>query len=315
MMRFPFTEHTFQTVNDFWFDTPRNPPLIMLKDELSANPYLFTGQINLHRDFLALSVVQRGQGTHIVNGESYALARGDVYLMGLGSMHQYLNCGNVEIDALYFLPTIFTEEVFRVFQRQPTLSPFLSGEGIPDGSGKPIGGRWKHLTPVPFAEMNAELSLLKREWASGTELGKIATTATLVRLIVQLARQEDAFVPQGTARSAVNIDAKEAVNRAVHLIEAGFTEPLQIERIAAAVAMSPDWLTRVFHAVIGQTPRDYLRHLRLERAKALLMTTRHSITDVAQMSGFGNSAYFARVFRQQTGMTPGNFQRRHRRQE
>ena len=137
-MTYPFTEHTFESANSYWFDAPRQPPLILLKDAPAANPYLFQGQINLHRDFLALYFTQRGRGLHLVNGEPNTLARGDVYLLGVGSAHQYLNCADVEVDALYFPLTIFDAETLRILRRQPTLSAFLGqGEqrGIKSRSG------------------------------------------------------------------------------------------------------------------------------------------------------------------------------------
>ena len=300
-MTYPFTEHTFESVNAYWFDAPRQPPLVLLKDAPAANPYLFRGQINRHRDFLALYFTQRGRGLHLVNGEPNTLARGDVYLLGMGSAHQYLNCADVEVDALYFPLTIFDAETLRILRQQPTLTAFLG-----EGDKKPFGKRWKHLSPVQFEEINAELAVLKREWSSGTELSRIATLATFLRLLVTLARQEDAFARSDAATLAA-AGSDEAVNLAIHLIETRFTNPVRIEEIAAAVAMSPDWLTRLFREVTGTTPRDYLSHLRLECAKALLITSSHTVSEVALLSGFNNAAYFARFFRKRTGFSPRNF--------
>lgn len=297
--------HTFASVTAFWLAAPRDPPLIILRDALDTNPRLFQGQVNSHQDFLAIYFVQHGRGTHVINGLPYAMARGDIYLMGFGAVHQYVDCHNLEVDALYFPLAFFDEATLAILGRQPTLRPFLTEDGG--------GGRWKHLSPVSFDAMNAELGELKQAWASVTEVGGLLTHALFLRLLIHLAQWTDAFDRQTVMEApTAPLSVEEAVARAVHLLETGFTEPLHIDDVARAVCMSPDWLTKTFDRVTGRTPRDYLRALRLDRAKALLMTTSASMTEIALASGFGDSAYFARVFREETGITPSHFRTQHR---
>ena len=63
---------------------------------------------------------------------------------------------------------------------------------------------------------------------------------------------------------------------------------------------------------MGRTPRDYLRHLRLERARALLAKTDEAVAEIGVQAGFGEPAYFTRVFHDATGMTPSAYRRRWR---
>ena len=302
-MEYLHTSHTFESASRYWFAVPRDPPLIILSDSLDSNKLLFDGQVNTHDDFLALYVVQHGRGTHIINGVPFSMARGDTYIMGVGAVHQYLRCDGIELDALYFPISFFDEDTLRILRRHPVLNSFLR----PDSRGS--SGRWKHLSPVDFEQIDQELSELKREWASATEFGKLLTRALFLRFLIHLAWLEDAFDHIDDLENASRAPAStsESISLAIHLIESQFTDPLRIEDVADAVCMSPDWFTRAFASVTGQTPRDYLRHLRVERAKALLMTTRSSVTEIALQSGFGDPAYFARVFRQHTKMTPREF--------
>lgn len=298
-------QHTFASVTKYWFDAPRIPPLIILRDAMDANPLVFQDQINIHVDFLAVYVVQHGRGKHVINGVPYAMVRGDVYLMGLGAEHQYSECSELEIDALYFPLSLLDEESLVILRRQPILQPFLT-----------LGaesGRWKHLSPVNFDHVNTELVELKQAWASATEIGGLLTRVLFLRLLIHLAQQTDAFDRRSDSNAARPRDsADEAIARAVQLMEAGFTESIHVEQVAQSVHMSPDWFTKVFERVTGQSPRDYLRALRLDRAKALLMTTSFSVTEIALASGFGDSAYFARVFREETGNTPSHFRSQRR---
>lgn len=86
-------------------------------------------------------------------------------------------------------------------------------------------------------------------------------------------------------------------------------EPLRIERISASVFLSPDHFSKVFAGVLGQSPNDYLRRLRIEEAKRLLSTTDQPVTTVASAVGFTQGAYFSRVFRTISGCTPREYRR------
>jgi len=57
---------------------------------------------------------------------------------------------------------------------------------------------------------------------------------------------------------------------------------------------------------------DYLIHYRIEQAKRLLRETDESVTNIAFMTGFHNSAYFGKMFKKLTGMTPGKFRQTHK---
>ena len=100
------------------------------------------------------------------------------------------------------------------------------------------------------------------------------------------------------------------VAAAVRFLDAHFDEPLRVEQVAASVFLSPDRFTEVFARTMGRTPRDYIRHLRVERARLLLNTTSLSVSEVGRQAGFGEAAYFTRVFRAATGMTPREFRGR-----
>lgn len=76
--------------------------------------------------------------------------------------------------------------------------------------------------------------------------------------------------------------------------------------------MSKFWLSHRFHEAMGITFRDYLTKIRLERAKALLATGDASITEVAQMVGFGDLPRFDKLFKRYTGLTPSAYRIRHR---
>jgi signal transduction histidine kinase/DNA-binding LacI/PurR family transcriptional regulator/AraC-like DNA-binding protein/ActR/RegA family two-component response regulator len=75
-------------------------------------------------------------------------------------------------------------------------------------------------------------------------------------------------------------------------------------KLADAVGASEDYVSRVFHKELGITPWEYLNRYRVHRAKKLLRTTSDGIKAIASAVGFKDQAYFSRVFRKLTGMSP-----------
>src|SRR5665213_80523 len=80
---------TFEHMNKYWFNEQRNPPLVLLRDVVGRTDTLLEGLIHEHSDFLSIFIVQHGRGKHVVQDTTYEAARGDVFVMGQGTWHQY----------------------------------------------------------------------------------------------------------------------------------------------------------------------------------------------------------------------------------
>jgi transcriptional regulator GlxA family with amidase domain len=113
----------------------------------------------------------------------------------------------------------------------------------------------------------------------------------------------------GSAASSAQRVREATVNIAIKHMREHLAEPLRIEQISASVFLSPDHFSKVFAAVLGQSPNDYLRQMRIEEAKSLLRSTDMPITTVATTVGFNQPAYFTRVFRVLVGCTPREYRR------
>ncbi len=100
----------------------------------------------------------------------------------------------------------------------------------------------------------------------------------------------------------------ERVNRAIDRINAGLDQPLRLDDLARAAMLSPHHFHRVFQALVGETPADFVKRLRLEKALGLMAQTRApTLTRIALACGFASSAEFSRSFRQRFGCPPSAF--------
>jgi DNA-binding LacI/PurR family transcriptional regulator/AraC-like DNA-binding protein len=85
--------------------------------------------------------------------------------------------------------------------------------------------------------------------------------------------------------------------------------PVSRWKLAEAVNVSEDYLTRIFHREMGLSPWDYLNRFRVFFAAGLLVKTDETIQEIASRSGFQDHAYFCRVFKKIYGLSPGQYRK------
>ncbi|MFD2843362.1 helix-turn-helix domain-containing protein [Paracoccus cavernae] len=80
--------------------------------------------------------------------------------------------------------------------------------------------------------------------------------------------------------------------------------PLSIARIARDLGVGRRKLERHFSADLGVPPADASIRIRLAQARLLLRQSSHTITRIAEETGFCDASHLIRVFREATGVTP-----------
>ncbi len=82
---------------------------------------------------------------------------------------------------------------------------------------------------------------------------------------------------------------------------------ISLEGLANEFGYSTYYLSKKFKKETGQTFKDYLRQIRLERAKFLLRTTDTSILEISERLQFCSQSYFADSFRKAYGISPTDY--------
>ena len=95
---------------------------------------------------------------------------------------------------------------------------------------------------------------------------------------------------------------------ALKYIAAHYTEKLNVSELAKMCFVTPEYFSRLFSRVVGNTPSVYILSLRVKKAKELLANREMKVSAVAQAVGYDDPAYFIRKFKQATGVTPMQYQ-------
>ena len=99
------------------------------------------------------------------------------------------------------------------------------------------------------------------------------------------------------------------IQKAKRYIESNYKEPLKLEDIAKFVNLSPIYFHNIFTLACNQTPHDYLIKYRIAEAKKMLWNSALSLGFIADECGFGCQQYFNKIFKKETGITPGKYRK------
>ena len=79
--------------------------------------------------------------------------------------------------------------------------------------------------------------------------------------------------------------------------------------VALFVAVGAMAQTVIFKETFGISPHQYLTDCRINKAKLYLLQNEKSISEIAELTGFGCQQYFNKVFKKETGFTPASYRK------
>lgn len=85
---------------------------------------------------------------------------------------------------------------------------------------------------------------------------------------------------------------------------------LRIEDLAEAVNLGRSVFYGKIKSIVGMSPVDFLRHIRMQRAEELIVKSNYNFSQIAYMVGFSDPKYFTKCFKKDKGMTPSEYRER-----
>ncbi len=100
----------------------------------------------------------------------------------------------------------------------------------------------------------------------------------------------------------------EMVEETKRFIDRNYTDiNLGVEMLAIKTGYTPNYFAKIFKSITKQYVNDYIKQVRITKAKELLKDTDFSINEISNMIGFINTTYFYSAFKKEVGLTPATY--------
>jgi AraC-like DNA-binding protein len=99
------------------------------------------------------------------------------------------------------------------------------------------------------------------------------------------------------------------VQKAVQALHADCARQWTLEALASHAGLSRTSLAERFRKTMGNTPLNYLRSVRMQKAMGVLSQSERSLEQIAQEVGYQDAFSFSKVFKRSVGVAPRDFRR------
>ena len=99
------------------------------------------------------------------------------------------------------------------------------------------------------------------------------------------------------------------IQPALSHIERFYNTDVRVDELARLVGVTQPHFRRLFKEAVGHSPKDYILHLRILRAKDYVKSELYSLSEIAERLGFSSVSHFSRAFKNRTGQSPMEYRR------
>jgi len=230
-------------------------------------------------------------------GESYALRGGEMLVLEPGKKHW----GHRPVDE--------RTDIYWLHFTHPIAPRRVESANVPWSSPVKLGTDADVAPPEQYMYIPKhaaiEPSLIEPQLDEMLKLGRSLELRDALRL--QVAAGELLVRLQAAAGANVRSRAWRLNERAVRYLQANVHRPFQSREMEQALHYQFDYIARCMKQYTGMSPLQYLHHLQVEEAKALLKHSDLAVREVAERVGQPNANYFIRLFRRAVGLPPGAY--------
>lgn len=263
-----------------------------------------SGKIEHSHDYMQIWYVLSGSCEHIINNTSIPLTRGDVFVLPPFVTHKIKSIKDtgVKIIGCEFLTSLINENI-------PTdgkwlslfdftyIEPFLV-------SNEKVRPRL-HLSGKVQAKVEELMEEMLYEYDNEQKYYEINIKADVLKLLAIIAREYDRS--DDTENSDTIDKYREAVNKAIDFIDSNFTQKIYMDEVCKIAMMSQTYFCYIFKQITGKTMVEYINSLRMKKVIDYLRNSTKSITEICFECGYKDLAYFNKVFKKETGLSPRSF--------
>lgn len=270
--------------------------------QLSSDYSDYVGIMHKH-EYIEVVYILSGSATHIIQDRSYAVKKGDLYIINVNTAHMFCADKNTN-DPFVAYDLMFTPEFFDralagnyTFESLGDSYMFRSFAQNQEAAQEAIGvsGDLYTMFSQLFERMYQEYQNRK--------IGYIEIIrGYLLQVLITAIRLKD------ETKKSQSICNKEHVVRIIaDQIEENYAHRLSIQDLADSVFLSPDYLGRIFREITGESISTRIQRVRIRHACHMLTASERTISDIATECGFRDPKFFYSIFKKIIGVAPGDY--------
>ena len=271
------------------YDDPNFPSYIY--DGWIAPKVTWEGVPHFHED-IEIMTIKEGQVAYFVNGKELLLRAGDTIVVNSNQIH-YNTTVNGEV-AKYVIcvlhPSILVNSITVEMQ---AVRPIIDNQDLPYL-------RFRYINERTDSIRNLVLGL------PDIRHDPFAITKQFYQIWDIIRKQAETL---GATEDVVSDPRMQSFKSMMHFIANNYQKQITLGDIAANGSVSKSLCNTLFHQYVGESPINYLMHLRCRKVAELLRAGKIPMTDIAALTGFGGVSYMSETFRKFFEKSPREYRK------
>lgn len=246
--------------------------------------------------------VLRGQLQIDVNGNSYIVGTGDLFVVLAEELHTITSSSK---DDAAFWEIAYDQELLYSASQSASDNKFLFSFTI---SGR-LGQRLFTRNTLVESRISSLIEDMLEEYENPEFCSDIAIRLFLCQLSLWFLRSWKAQDEEKDLTSINDIYSMDLLQKIFTFVDQEYMNKIKMETIASQCNMSYHSFSKFFIAHTGKTFPGYVNEVRLTKSKILLTTTGMNITEIAMEVGYISTSHFIQRFKESNQMTPQQFRK------
>lgn len=264
--------------------------------QISVRKKFDIGFVEHTHDFIELIYIESGVATQKINDIEFPVKKGDLVFINYGKAHSFRSDKGFTFYDILLTPTFLSDELINSENAMDLLSLgcFESFSDFTDEPKISFGS-----DEIVFIEHMISEMAKEYEWKkSGFEQ---ALKGYITVLLIHIFRKME--------KKNIFLREKKIPTEILDYLDNNYNEKITVSNLAERCFYSPVYFSRIFSETYGITVTEYVLQKRFEKACMLLSTTKQTIEEVAQNSGYRDGAAIFRHFKKKLGITPGEYRK------
>lgn len=257
-------------------------------EQLAAFLYEDYSVQNHSHEFYEMNIILSGRGCHVIEGHTFPVRSGDVFIISPGLIHCYEKTEKLNVFHILFRPSFLREyaseqENVEGFELLTEIEPYLRSS-----YSQPL---FLHLSASDLMGLQSDFEIITRGSIFDAPGYRPLQNHTALKILYYCSAL---LVRQTYGEKAPSSENEQAIMRVLEYIHANYAQKITLQKLCEISYMTRSTLLRHFTALCGCSPSDYLLRFRIRQATRLLEQTDRKKTDVALSCGFFDLSHFER---------------------